>query len=547
MARESQIIIAQGIKLDNTYKNVLSYSQSDMLNLVQTNQIASANNYSFIREYKNTIQVGFPYSQICNANYLAFQNKDYNNRWFFAFISDVQYINENTTNIVFETDVWSTFYDSMNIMKCFVEREHVNDDTVGLHTVPENLSTGEPMVRNFNYDTSFNTTMYVGVLTDWLPETSTTQETDKKGKQFSGIAMYNGNLFGHQLVLFEMSVPSSEPQPGYEQADLLSLLRFIAITNHDGHIADVKDMFIIPVGAIDESTLNEVTCYRSTINTTTVFYTVPQKSAPEVHEHTIPKQMSFGVPIKNNKCLCYPYNYLLVSNHNGNQNTYKYENFTDTTNATFSFQTALSIGISGVCVPTNYLNLSYNYDEAIPLGKYPTCSWSADSYTNWLTQQAVNIPTKIVGSAIQLGGQVSKGETIGAGIGGALTIASMIGEFYQAQLQPNIEGGGNTGDVLNSAKQNVLMFKCMQCKDEYIKIIDEYFTRFGYKINETKIPNLTGRQYWNYIKIGGGDRFATGNIQTKFLDVINQIAQQGTTIWHSHANIGNYDLNNVIV
>ena len=87
----------------------------------------------------------------------------------------------------------------------------------------------------------------------------------------------------------------------------------------------------------------------------------------------------------------------------------------------------------------------------------------------------------------------------------------------------------------------------MRSKDEYIRIVDRYFDRFGYKIQETKIPNITGRTYWNYIKIGNNDRFASGNIQTKFLDTINRIAQSGVTIWHNHANIGNFNLNNTIV
>ena len=97
---ESKIIIAQGIKLDNDYKNVLSYTQQEMLNLVSSNdhKLAMATNYSFIRQERNMIQVGFPYSTVCNANYMAFQNPDYNNRWFFAFIRDVQYENNKTVN-----------------------------------------------------------------------------------------------------------------------------------------------------------------------------------------------------------------------------------------------------------------------------------------------------------------------------------------------------------------------------------------------------------------------------------------------------------------
>lgn len=70
---------------------------------------------------------------------------------------------------------------------------------------------------------------------------------------------------------------------------------------------------------------------------------------------------------------------------------------------------------------------------------------------------------------------------------------------------------------------------------------------FGYKINETKTPNITGRTYWNYVEIGGNEEIGHGNIPNRFLDEINQIFRKGVTIWHNHSNIGNYSLSNTIV
>lgn len=562
MAKESQIIIAQGIKIDNTYKNVLSYNQEQMLELVQANNIASANNYSFIREFKNTIQVGFPYSQICNANYLAFQNKDYNNRWFFAFISDVQFINANTTNIVFETDVWSTFYDSMNVMKCFVEREHVNDDTIGLHTVPENLNVGDVIEESVETYSSLNQKTYIGVLSSWEIKDGTHGHGDDGGIQFDGVTLYNKGVFGKKLYIFENSTTKQPLDINRDTTPNINYLsNFLRITNLDGHIADISDMFVIPSSLIDENNLEKIGATRTPEEITTRFWKFREPtianplSDNELYERThakteiknVTKLLSFtGYTPKNNKCFCYPYNYLYVTNDNGNTNVLKYELFGDST-ANFELQLALSVGISGRCVPLNYNNISHNDDESIPLGKFPTCQWSADAYTNWLTQQAVNIPTKIVSGIVNTGLNIAQGNYLNAGLGTANQIAGMIGEFYKANLMPNIEGGGNTGDVSYSSTSNTIYFRKMRSKNEYIKIVDLYFNRFGYKINETKTPNLTGRRYWNYIKIGGSDRFATGNIQTKFLDVINNIAQQGTTIWHSHDDIGNYDLNNTIV
>ena len=90
--KNSEIIIARNIKLDKEYKNVLSYNESSMLSLVRSNMVASANNYSFIKPGKNQIDVSFSYSDCLKANYMAFQNPYYSNKWFFAFIDKIEYI-----------------------------------------------------------------------------------------------------------------------------------------------------------------------------------------------------------------------------------------------------------------------------------------------------------------------------------------------------------------------------------------------------------------------------------------------------------------------
>ena len=61
------------------------------------------------------------------------------------------------------------------------------------------------------------------------------------------------------------------------------------------------------------------------------------------------------------------------------------------------------------------------------------------------------------------------------------------------------------------------------------------------------MPNITGRENFNYIEIGSGERFAFGEVPPDALDEINSMAQSGLTIWHNHANIGNYSVSNYIL
>ena len=139
--KDSEIILCKGIKLDKNYENVLSYSESSMVSLCDSNKIYRGNKYSFIGN-DTTINVEVPYKDVMYANYLAFKNPRFGNKWIFGWITDVRLLNPLTSEITWEIDVWSTWYGSFNVGKAFIEREHVADDTFGKHTIPEGLETG---------------------------------------------------------------------------------------------------------------------------------------------------------------------------------------------------------------------------------------------------------------------------------------------------------------------------------------------------------------------------------------------------------------------
>ena len=86
----------------------------------------------------------------------------------------------------------------------------------------------------------------------------------------------------------------------------------------------------------------------------------------------------------------------------------------------------------------------------------------------------------------------------------------------------------------------------MRVKTENLKIIDDYFTRFGYAIKKLEVPNITGRKYWNYVEIGAQEEIGYGEVPNKYMDIINNACRRGVTIWHNHSNVGNYTLNNII-
>lgn len=121
---------------------------------------------------------------------------------------------------------------------------------------------------------------------------------------------------------------------------------------------------------------------------------------------------------------------------------------------------------------------------------------------------------------------------------------STIGEFREGILAPNIEGGQNTGDVNFGANDNTFTIRHLRANNESLKIIDDYFTMYGYKVNSVKIPNITGRLNWNYVKTINSN--ILGDIPQEDLQEIKNIFDNGVTFWHNPSTFLDYSQSNTI-
>ena len=546
----SEIILCKGIRLDKEYVNVLSYTENQMLTLCRSSahKVASANDYSFIRTTGN-IFTNFTYSQCLQANYIAFQNKDYSNKWFFAFIDEVIWKGEANTEIRYTVDSWATWFDEWNVKKCYIERQHVLNDTIGSNIVEENLAINGVICESVDNYNDFSN-YYIAVASTFEPSTSqwynttTTSWVDVGDRNYYGLSLYNGQIFGDTIFMFDPS-----------RLSILEASMFIEQIIKEGHSADISAMFIIPKNVFGNNDLiNHRGYYQVAENNqvTYYYYTPKEKENINTSNKIINKTNNFSnFSPKNNKCYVYPYNYLYVTNHVGNEIIYKYEDFS-TSNMNFELEFSISIGCSGRFVPENYKGITSNYNESIPVAKFPTCSWSGDAFTNWLTQNAINIPTQLANIGINT---LSTGVSMMAGnmTGGVMgtisisnSIANLIGQFYSANLLPAIKQGSNNADINYLATKNKISFYHMRAKNSDMQIIDDYFTRYGYAIKKLDTPHLTGRRNWNYIEIGSSESIGYGDVPSKFMEEINGACRRGVTIWHTHDNIGDFSLDNSI-
>ena len=82
----------------------------------------------------------------------------------------------------------------------------------------------------------------------------------------------------------------------------------------------------------------------------------------------------------------------------------------------------------------------------------------------------------------------------------------------------------------------------MTISPQHAKIIDSYFTRFGYATKITKVPNRNVRTHFCYTKTVGCE--IKGKIPQSEREVICNVYDHGITFWKYAADIGNYDVDN---
>ena len=525
--------------LENDYKNQLTFAtkiaQEKYFN---STIIKTLDNYTYIKK-DNVIKVGINIDEIIDCNYLFYKNTGFSNKIYYCFITKMEYINENCTAITIETDCFQTWYFDIRYKKCFVEREHVNDDTIGAHTIPEGLETGDYVdqyvdndeMSDLNFLTKGGHSPYVVLAVS---------ETGLDVALPDGSRIYN-NVYSGLIFLTFPSTQDVDKYINYIQHKITEDIIYAA--------------FMCPYEIATDGNNFEWSTF--TDGTTSFQYAfikyttiATQLGLVEINK---PNNLDTYIP-RNKKLLTFPYRYFNIANNSGSSATYKYEYFNSRDGrdvCQFNMLGAISPGCSIRLIPYNYKcgKTEFNYihkevEESIVAGKLPTCGWTNDAYTNWLTQNAINIPLDIASDIVKTGVGIATGNVALAG-GGLAGIGGTMAEIYQHSLIPTTaKGGVNQGDLNFADKLCFSVYKkCI--KYEYARIIDNYFDMFGYKVNDVKIPNITGRQNWNYVKTI--DCNFDGDIPQTDLNIIKAMFNGGVTFWHNPANILNYSLSNNII
>lgn len=572
----STIHLLKNVPLNNSYDDTIQFStrerQITYFGRAELH-VKSFTAQSYQRYAKGVLRVDCLADDLYECNYMCFQNTGHssNPKWFYAFITSVDYVNENSTAITYEIDVLQTFLFDVEVGMCYVEREHTGRDLIGDNIVEENLALGEYVYDNYtDIDTYFPGSV-IGRFKDYCVIIMTCSV-------YTGSVeanVYDNVVQGATLYAYD-----------YDSQHINDLKNFIA--SYAQVPEELVAMYMCPKALVGEIPANHI-IGRGRTGWSQWF----KFSALQGNREENPTTFGSFVP-KNNKLYTYPFTYFHIDNSSGDEMRLRYE-FFENGEPVIECKGTLSPPVQVVARPASYKGLKYVegsgykslFTQSLVLQNYPMCSWSTDYYHTWLAQNAVPMGLSMISKLVPaVGLSESSGISSSEIKHGFSTKNSINLPYWKTNRVTNdvTTSGGSanysvgTGDLVSSAfkiasdmytahhhsddmrgekyvsnvnvANNTLTYFVGRARitEQYARIIDNYFNMFGYAVRRVKVPNIfnpneNDRPHWNFVKTANCV-LSKSNCPTDVANAIISIFNNGITFWKDADEIGNYSLDN---
>ena len=596
------IKILKNVPLDNSYNHTVLFANKTAQDTYFSGVGVvkyTLTKQSYQRVTRERMRIQIPIENLYDCNYIAFQNASFGTKWFYAFLLDPEYINNETTEITYEIDVMQTYMFDIDVKQCFVEREHVVDDSIGANTIAEPIDCPEAEVisrrpvhfNRWKVVINFTPSM-VNIIANAIYNFTSEVDTNIDGK----IAQTTDTIAKGYLTLFKqmnsivMSTAHSlfpNNAGDWREHQFTGMIPYVSpvisedslIGNVSQVIADIQD--VIDLMNATGGTVNSVFQIPAEIDENFAYgaeFDVEAEWFAPIDRffYINTRNPVYYIP-KNNKLFTSPYTYMKVINKQGGEMNLAYEKIQD---KHFYFQGAWQNGdVNVVMYNQNYgTKGTDNYASQmmcrLPISNFPVCNYNVNGLFSKLAH-AVGALTRVIASQASYRPTTTttsvsgKESTLAQHRQGRRVLSSFkttkensqeaVSTTDKPQLQTYVNELGDisnnfigliqhvNGTTSNSScdianEQLGYEIHTMEITAEYAEIIDNFFERFGYAVKKNKVPNMNSRPHWNYVKTG--DTYINGNCPESALNKIISIFQNGITFWKVPSEVGNYSLNN---
>lgn len=590
----TNIRLLSNVPFSNDYKNTRWFdtkaSQENYFTSKPVVHSMSQANFQRIDGY-HYVAVNENIDDLWGTNYLMFQNAQYNNKWFYAFVTKLEYVQKNATKVHFQIDVFQTWKFDMNFKPSFVVREHCKlwnaDGSPVINTIDEGLNYG------VEYDTVYAKHFELNEGYRWLVMvTKTPVHTEgEKGIDPSYIGVpqplsyyvvpFKGNKTPTILLGsndYVVTQPTRILKELYTNEKATNNIVSLFVSEHIGLSVDVR---LSSGGTPDVMTINHSNAtVSSVVIQDSSLYMLHIKGLEnfnaKVTSVSEDKYASYTKP-KESKLLMYPYTVLVLDDFRGSRMEYKNEYIEEkgikiTTKGSLGVTNKVSYGIDRystrgtetVYQKTNNEHALFNTSSNdIPIINDMLTAFlqgNKNSIENQKSSILFNGSMNAVSNGLSMLGSLPKNPVApvdplalaqGAvnmtqGVGNTVLELQGIEAKQQdiANMPPQIgKMGSNTSYDYGNGYSGIWVIK-KQIKPEYQEILGNFFNMFGYKVNRVKTPNFHTRKYWNYVETKNCN--ITGNFNNNDLQELKAVFDNGITFWHTD-DIGNYSLENEVL
>lgn len=585
--------LLENVNFDNSYQNVIDFESPEQQSEYFDDKIVkSFDNFTIVRKNEE-IKIEENVNNI-NSNYCRYTNIiDNEEKTFYAFIKNKEYVNPEITRLTLEVDVWQTYMFDFEMKQSFIDREHkdrfqiVNNDIKPKYDlVKENIDAGseydllssEKIKDKDNRDITWYCFLLKKPVNDgeWSstdPSTYKNQHSQLTINQMGtfmycyiapNTTIYTYDAQGHRVMINDarsmvglfyrsnetVSVKALSYCPIKYRIDQTGT--YIFDERYDGDIATwFGDNVGVPLNnsnfkvPTDFGSERPISDYGGWLLQISKFDATTQNidihSFQKIDFIPIILQFDINAPVdieKETKLRTFPFEYLQLSNYQTNPLKLKIENLPDTCNV--KFRQNIDIFSKSKIWVENYNNESDGKENSAINSTIEEVTLWNNAFENYISQHRASATTGVAlnvatGVAMLGLGIATGGVGLVAGIGGAIGIGSKIAnEVIQRedlkQAPDNVSKLGNNL-TFDIIDDNIkYILRHYRIKEQFRQSIFKYFSTFGYKTNTFEIPDIRSRYYFNYIKTIGAN--IVSNISNDAIQKLKDIFDNGVTIWH---------------
>lgn len=532
--------------------------QNDMFSQIVHKEFT---NQMYTRVSENKCRVQAIADSIRDCDYMRFKNtRGLDSKWFYAFITNIEYINENVSEITYEIDELQSWYLDGQFRACYIERQHSETDEVGQNLQPEPLECNDHVVTKTYAEIGSTSIGYIISI-------GTVNKVKSMALDENWRALFEQNRFGgyaSTLKYLYFATPAQIIEFMNKVAFIDGAIQGLFVANDMwvimGMYAVPTDFFSVNGTQISVAgvSCNVLAEFPKVINVNS------QYSGGYV---TPPTYHGFGTfegniytPI-NKKLLTAPYTYLEIETPVSSQD-YKFESFLS--DNPIAGRGRYDFKITGCCNPEPALIIQpeeYNHDSnvykyALTVEGFPMIPvYECGMFENAGKSLGAATKTALMAAINAFANDGFQGLKVGLSDFPALA-TDLIHKIPTIHTVGGVKCGGGSTNIapimvrkeLPSASDKFfsVMFNQMGLRVEIARKFDRFLSKYGYAQNTVAIPNIHARQKWTYVKTR--DCRFSGYCPATAKEKINSIMNNGITWWDFRTTVGSYgDFSNPII